>query len=109
MKIKIERYKKFPEGKIKGIAQIALDIDGHYLTIKDVKVIDNSKGGVFYALPSRKYTSPEGEEKYTPICAFFSKESYHIFHETMTASFKEFFQNEANESVHKSTEETAPF
>lgn len=109
MKIKIERYKKYPDGKTKGIAQIAINIEGHYLTIKGVKVIDNSKGGVFYALPSKKYTTPEGEDKYTPICAFFSKPSYQLFHESMTEAFKEFFQNEAQRSVHQDTEENVPF
>ena len=91
MKIKIDKYKKFPEGKVKGICDIILYIEGFPFSIRGVKVIMTENKGYFYALPQREYEE-NGEKKYASICAFVSKEGYKEFRGSMNAAFREFFQ-----------------
>jgi hypothetical protein len=92
MLITVENYKKFQQGKIKGVCDIAIDIEGAPMTIKGIKIIDNSQNGHFYSLPTKEYTEKNtGERKYTPICAFFTKQGYQTFHISMNSAFKIYF------------------
>lgn len=94
MKIKIENCRKCePEGKIKAFLKIILLVDGFPLTISDVKIIDNGKGAIFYALPSKEYTTPEGEKKYFSLCSFFTKEGYAAFKQGMDDALVDYHKN----------------
>jgi len=92
MRIKIENYKKFLEGKTRGIADISIFIDNVPLTIRGVRVVESSSTGHFYALPQKEYKTEEGEKKYSPICVFFSKDGYQTFHSAMNSAFTEYFK-----------------
>lgn len=93
MKIQIESYKRFPEGKVRGICSIGIDVMGATLTIVGVKVIDSPKGGHFYGLPSRKVVNSDtGDNEYKPINAFFIKGEYDVFHQAMNEAFATYFQ-----------------
>lgn len=95
MKVKINSYKKSTgTSKIKGFASLSLEVEGFPLTINGVKVVQKEDGGVFYSMPDREYITNEGETKYTPYCAFFSREGSAAFGAAVHEGFKEYFKKE---------------
>lgn len=94
MKIEIQKYRKFDDGgAVRGICSISIHIDSYLLSINGVKVV-KSKNGIFYGMPQTSYTDRDGEKKYSSICGFFDKESYAVFHKSMTKAFTEYFEKE---------------
>ena len=91
MKITILKYNKFPEGKVKGAADISIDVDGNQLVINGVKVIQGENNKHFYSTPQREYINDMGEKKYAGICGFFTKDGYQAFHAAMTSAFSAYF------------------
>ena len=92
MKIRIEKYRKYQEGFVKGSCDITLFINGFSLFIREVKVVSTKKGGHFYSMPSKQYVDKEtGEKKWMPYISLGKKE-YRIFFDSMDAAFKEFFK-----------------
>ena len=95
LKISILKYHKFPEGKVRGVSDIGIDVDGYQLVVNGVKVVESDNDKRFYAMPQRDYIDENGEKKYTSICGFFTKAGYQDFHSSMTSAFKAFFSKKA--------------
>jgi len=98
MKIEIKRFKKFDNGKIKGVCDILIEDLG--LTINGIKIIESQSNRHFYAFPSEKKANKEtGEDKYWPICAIYDKPKYKLFHEELDNAFKRYTRSQKEDPM----------
>ena len=112
MDIKIERYRETSySSKIKGNLSITIMIGDIPFSVNDVKHIETDDGGHFYALPSRSYTSNEGETKYIAINGFFRKGDGAVFNKAMDEAMLAFNANnqrQENESYQRAAPAPEP-
>lgn len=107
MKVEIIRYKPFDGATLKGFIDVSIDCGDAKLQVNGIRIIAKRTGGYFYAMPSREQETPAGEKEYFPICGFFVKGDYVVFHNAVDAAFKEYTPTEKPKPVEPAPWSTA--
>lgn len=95
MKVEIVRFKAIDGANMRGFIDVAIDCGGALLQINGIRIVTKKTGGYFYAMPSREVVLPDGSKEYFPICGFFVKGDYVVFHEAVDIAFKNYNPKQA--------------